>query len=104
MMSLRQSFVNLLESFDYSDSVEERIRLLRSAIGRLSNIFYGTENEDIYADQVRRIKLRLSELSGKLGEFDEKTEFQYWKELMDTLEELRDGVERIAVKEGIIEK
>lgn len=104
MMSLRQSFVNLLESFDYSDSVEERIRLLRSAIGRLSNIFYGTENEDIYADQVRRIKLRLSELRGKLGEFDEKTEFQYWKELMDTLEELRDGVERIAVKEGIIEK
>ncbi|RLI76400.1 hypothetical protein DRO97_00830 [Archaeoglobales archaeon] len=104
MMSLRESFINLLESFDYSDSVEERIRLLRSAIGRLSNIFYGTENEDIYADQVRRIKLRLNELRGKLGEFDEKTEFQYWKELMDTLEELRDGVERIAVKEGIIEK
>jgi len=103
-MSLRESFINLLESFDYSDSVEERIRLLRSAIGRLSNIFYGTENEDIYADQVRRIKLRLNELRGKLGEFDEKTEFQYWKELMDTLEELRDGVERIAVKEGIIEK
>ncbi|RLI79858.1 hypothetical protein DRP05_02620 [Archaeoglobales archaeon] len=104
MMSLRESFVNLLESFDYSDSVEERIRLLRSAIGRLSNIFYGTPKEDIYADQVRRIKLRLNELRGKLGEFDENTEFQYWKELMDTLEELRDGVERIAVKEGIIEK
>lgn len=104
MMSLRESFINLLESFDYSDSVEERIRLLRSAIGRLSNIFYGTPNEDIYADQVRRIKLRLNELRSKLGEFDEKTEFQYWKELMDTLEELRDGVERIAVKEGIIEK
>ena len=39
-----------------------------------------------------------------MGEFDENTEFQYWKELMDTLEELRDGVERIAVKEGIVEK
>ncbi len=103
-MNLKNIFINLLECFDYSDSVEERIRLLRSAIGRLSNIFYGTPLEDKYADQIRRIKLRLIELRGELGEFDENTEFKHWKELMDTLEELRDGIERIAVKEKIIEK
>jgi hypothetical protein len=101
MTTLSQNLSALIESFDYSGSVEERIRILRAAIGTLGNIFYGTEREEIYSDQVRRIKLRLRELRGKLeGEMP----FEVWKELMDNLEELRDEIERIAVKEGVLTK
>jgi len=99
-MSLKFQLEELLESFDYTSNVEERIRLLRSAIGRLSNIFYGTEKEEIYADQVRRIKLRLRELRERYVECGD--DVGCWRELMDNLEELRDQVERIAVREGII--
>ncbi len=101
-MSLKSQLEELLESFDYTSNVEERIRLLRSAIGRLANIFYGTEKEEVYADQTRRIKLRLKELRDRYVECGESVEC--WKELMDHLEELRDQVERIAVREGIVEK
>ena len=104
MASLKEQFEELMEAFDYSDDVEERIRLLRGAIGRLGNIFYGTERETIYSDQVRRIKLRLRELREKLSNLDEEREFRVWKELMDNLEELRDQIERIAIREGVVSK
>jgi hypothetical protein len=104
MASLKEQFEGLLEAFDYSESVEERIRLLRGAIGRLSSIFYGTEKETIYADQVRRIKLRLRELRGKLEGSDEELEFRLWKELMDNLEDIRDEVERLALRERVIDR
>lgn len=101
MVSLKEHLEELLESFDYSGDVEERIRLLRAAIGRIGNIFYGTENEEVYADQVRRIKLRLRELRENFVSGDEK---ESWRELMDNLEELRDQIERLAIRGGIIEK
>ncbi len=44
-MALKEQLEDLLESFDYSGDVEERIRLLRGAIGRVSNLLYGTEQE-----------------------------------------------------------
>uniref|UniRef100_A0A7C2NEG4 Uncharacterized protein n=1 Tax=Archaeoglobus fulgidus TaxID=2234 RepID=A0A7C2NEG4_ARCFL len=100
MVSLKDHLAELLENFDYSGDVEERIRLLRAAIGRINNIFYGTESEEIYADQVRRIKLRLRELR----ETYEKCRDSCWRELMDNLEELRDQIERLAIRGGIIEK
>ncbi len=101
-MVLKEQLEELLDSFDYSGDVEERIRLLRGAIGRISNIFYGTEQEEIYADQVRRIKLRLKELREKFISKEESREV--WKELMDNLEELRDQIERLAIRAGVLEK
>ncbi len=100
MVSIKEHLEELLESFDYSGDVEERIRLLRAAIGRIGNVFYGTENEEIYADQVRRIKLRLRELR----ETYTSCEDDCWRELMDNLEELRDQIERLAIRGGILEK
>lgn len=100
MVSIKEHLGELLETFDYSGDVEERIRLLRAAIGRISNIFYGTENEEIYADQVRRIKLRLRELR----ETYENCKDDCWRELMDNLEELRDQIERLAIRGGILEQ
>lgn len=99
MVSIKEHLEELLESFDYSGDVEERIRLLRAAIGRIGNMFYGTENEEIYADQVRRIKLRLRELRETYATSEDN-----WRELMDNLEELRDQIERLAIRRGIIEK
>jgi DNA repair exonuclease SbcCD ATPase subunit len=99
MVSIKEHLEELLESFDYSGDVEERIRLLRAAIGRIGNMFYGTENEEIYADQVRRIKLRLRELRETYSNCED-----CWRELMDNLEELRDQIERLAIRGGIIEK
>ncbi|AAB89154.1 MULTISPECIES: hypothetical protein [Archaeoglobus] len=99
MVSIKEHLEELLESFDYSGDVEERIRLLRAAIGRIGNMFYGTENEEIYADQVRRIKLRLRELRETYATSEDN-----WRELMDNLEELRDQIERLAIRGGIIEK
>lgn len=102
MVSIKEHFEELLESFDYSGDVEERIRLLRAAIGRISNIFYGSELEEIYADQIRRIKLRLRELRERFTECeDEKT---CWRELMDNLEELRDQIERLAIRGDVFRK
>ncbi|WP_290597170.1 MULTISPECIES: hypothetical protein [unclassified Archaeoglobus] len=102
MVSIKEHLEELLESFDYSGDVEERIRLLRAAIGRVSNIFYGTESEEIYADQVRRIKLRLRELRERLTNCEDDK--ACWRELMDNLEELRDQIERLAIRGDIIEK
>ncbi|WP_456370459.1 hypothetical protein [Geoglobus sp.] len=102
MESLKSGFIVLLESFEFSSDVEERIRLLRAAVGKLENIFYGTEKEDIYRDVLRRLKLRLKELRAQMGSFN--LDFEEWKMLMDTLDEMRDEVERIAVKEGVLEK
>ena len=100
MESLKSSFVILLESFEFTSDVEERIRLLRSAVGKLENIFYGTEKEDVYRDVLRRLKLRLRELRAQMRSFN--IDFEEWRQLMDVLDELRDEVERIAVKEGIL--
>ncbi|MBO8179149.1 MAG: hypothetical protein H0Z19_01500 [Archaeoglobus sp.] len=100
MVSIKEHLEELLETFDYSGDVEERIRLLRAAIGRISNIFYGTENEEIYADQVRRIKLRLRELRENYANCKDDC----WRELMDSLEELRDQIERLAIRGGILEQ
>ncbi|AKG92203.1 hypothetical protein GAH_00445 [Geoglobus ahangari] len=102
MESLRSSFAVLLESFEFSSDVEERIRLLRAAVGKLENIFYGTEKEDVYRDVLRRLKLRLKELRAQMGSFN--LDFEEWRVLMDTLDEMRDEVERIAVKEAVVEK
>jgi len=102
MEALRSGFVVLLESFEFSSDVEERIRLLRSAVGKLENIFYGTEKEDVYRDVLRRLKLRLRELRAQMRSFN--IDFEEWRQLMDVLDELRDEVERIAVKEGIFGK
>ena len=102
MESLKSGFVVLLESFEFSSDVEERIRLLRAAVGKLENIFYGTEKEDVYRDVLRRLKLRLKELRAQMGSFN--LDFEEWRMLMDTLDEMRDEVERIAVKEGVLEK
>ena len=101
MESLRIALAVLLESFEFSSDVEERIRLLRAAVGKLENIFYGTEKEDVYRDVLRRLKLRLKELRAQMGSFN--LDFEEWRVLMDTLDEMRDEVERIAVKEGILE-
>ena len=101
MESLKSGFVVLIESFEFSSDVEERIRLLRAAVGKLENIFYGTEKEDVYRDVLRRLKLRLKELRAQMGSFN--LDFEEWRVLMDTLDEMRDEVERIAVKEGILE-
>lgn len=102
MESLRTAFAVLLESFEFSSDVEERIRLLRAAVGKLENIFYGTEKEDVYRDVLRRLKLRLKELRAQMGSFN--LDFEEWRVLMDVLDEMRDEVERIAVKEEIVEK
>ncbi|WP_202319547.1 hypothetical protein [Archaeoglobus neptunius] len=102
MVSIKDHLVELLESFDYSGDVEERIRLLRAAIGRVGNIFYGTESEEVYADQVRRIKLRLRELRDKLVNCGDDR--GCWREIMDNLEELRDQIERLALRGEILEK
>ena len=101
MESLRIALAVLLESFEFSSDVEERIRLLRAAVGKLENIFYGTEKEDVYRDVLRRLKLRLKELRAQMGSFN--LDFEEWRVLIDTLDEMRDEVERIAVKEGILE-
>ena len=101
MESLRIALAVLLESFEFSSDVEERIRLLRAAVGKLENIFYGTEKEDVYRDVLRRLKLRLKELRAQMGSFN--LDFEEWRVLMDTLDEMRDEVERIAVREGILE-
>ncbi|MBE8538721.1 hypothetical protein [Geoglobus acetivorans] len=101
MESLRTTFAVLLESFEFSSDVEERIRLLRTAVGKLENIFYGTEKEDVYRDVLRRLKLRLKELRSQMGSFN--LDFEEWRVMMDVLDEMRDEVERIAVKEGILE-
>ncbi|NOY11692.1 MAG: hypothetical protein GXO67_06375, partial [Archaeoglobi archaeon] len=69
---------------------------------KLENIFYGTEKEDVYRDVLRRLKLRLKELRAQMGSFN--LDFEEWRVLMDTLDEMRDEVERIAVKEGLVEK
>lgn len=95
-MALKEQLEDLLESFDYSGDVEERIRLLRGAIGRVSNLLYGTEQEEMYSDQVRRIKLRLRELRERFINNEDSKEV--WRELMDNLEELRDQIERLAIK------
>ncbi len=100
MEALRSGFVVLLESFEFTSDVEERIRLLRSAVGKLENIFYGTEKEDVYRDVLRRLKLRLRELRAQMRSFN--IDFEEWRQLIDVLDELRDEVERIAVKEGIL--
>ncbi len=102
MTTLKDQFLDLIEAFDYSDDVEERIRILRASIGKLGNLFYGTEKEEMYSDQIRRIKLRLRELRERLVE--EGEDVRLWRELMDNLEEMKDQVERIAVKEGIVDK
>jgi len=102
MEALKSGFVILLESFEFTSDVEERIRLLRAAIGKLENIFYGTEKEDVYRDALRRLKLRLRELRTQMGSFN--IDFEEWRKIMDVLDELRDEVERIAVKEGVVEK
>ncbi|WP_456468412.1 hypothetical protein [Archaeoglobus sp.] len=102
MVSIKEHLEELLESFDYSGDVEERIRLLRAAIGRISNIFYGTDSEEVYADQMRRIKLRLRELREKMTNCEDEKDC--WRELMDNLEELRDQIERLAIRGEIIEK
>ncbi|AIY90687.1 hypothetical protein [Geoglobus acetivorans] len=101
MESLKSGFIVLLESFEFSSDVEERIRLLRAAVGKLENIFYGTEKEDVYRDVLRRLKLRLKELRAQMGSFN--LDFEEWRVMMDTLDEMRDEVERIAVKEGVLE-
>ncbi len=49
---------------------------------------------------MRRIKLRLRELRENFVSGDEK---ESWRELMDNLEELRDQIERLAIRGGIIE-
>ncbi len=102
MESLRSGFVVLLESFEFSSDVEERIRLLRAAVGKLENIFYGTEKEEVYRDALRRLKLRLRELRSQMGSFS--IDFEEWRQIMDVLDELRDEVERIGVKEGVLER
>lgn len=102
MDSLKTGFAVLIESFEFSSDVEERIRLLRAAVGKLENIFYDTEKEEIYRDTLRRLKLRLKELRSQMGSFN--LDFEEWRVLMDTLDEIRDEVERIAVKEGVVER
>ena len=64
-------------------------------------MFYGTEKEDVYRDVLRRLKLRLKELRAQMGSFN--IDFEEWRQLMDVLDELREEVERIAVREGILE-
>ncbi len=101
MEPLKSGFVVLIESFEFTSDVEERIRLLRAAVGKLENMFYGTEKEDVYRDVLRRLKLRLKELRAQMGSFN--IDFEEWRQLMDVLDELRDEVERIAVREDILE-
>ncbi len=103
MPSLSEQIYNLLENYDYSSNPEERIRFLRGIIGRLSSVFYGSEKEEIYADVLKRLKIRLRELREQIAE-SEKLEPKLWQYLMNSLDEIRDEVERIAVKEGVIEK
>jgi len=102
MGSLKSGFAVLLESFEFTSDVEERIRLLRASVGKLENMFYGTKKEEIYRDSLRRLKLRLKELRGEMKSFN--IDFEEWRQIMDVLDELRDEVEKIAVKEGIVEK
>lgn len=102
MDSLKSGFAVLIESFEFSSDVEERIRLLRSAVGKLENIFYNTEKEEIYWETLRRLKLRLKELRSQMKSFT--LDFEDWRQIMDVLDDLRDEVERIAVKEGVLEK
>jgi len=102
MEPLKSGFLVLLESFEFTSDVEERIRLLRAAVGKLENIFYGSEKEEIYRDVLRRLKLRLRELRSQMSSFS--PDFDEWRSLMDNLDELRDEVERIAVKEGVLER
>ena len=100
MESLKSGFAVLMENFEFSSDVEERIRLLRCAVGKLENMFYGSEREDVYRDALRRLKLRLKELRSQMGSFN--LDFEEWRQMMDILDELRDEVERIAVKEGMM--
>ncbi len=100
MEALKNSFAVLIENFEFTSDVEERIRLLRAAVGKLENIFYGTEKEDVYRDVLRRLKLRLKELRSQMRSFN--VDFEEWRKIMDVLDEMRDEVERIAVKEGVV--
>ena len=103
MPSLSEQIYNLLESFDYSSNPEERIRILRGILGRLSSIMYGSKKEEEYSEVFRRLKLRLRELRERIAE-NEKMEPKLWQYLMNSLEEIRDELERIAVKENVIGK
>ena len=103
MPSLSEQIYNLLENFDYSSNPEERIRILRGILGRLSSIMYGSEKEEEYTEVFRRLKIRLKELREEITK-NEKLEPDLWKYLMNSLEEIRDELDRIAVRANVIEK
>lgn len=101
MVSIKENFEELLESFDYSGNVEERIRLPRVAIGRISNIFYGSELENLRGSG-KENKAHTEGAERKIYRMrDENT---CWRELTDNLEELRDQIEKLTIRGDVLGK